>query len=127
MILKQLFKTNKYIPVLCYHSMRVDGPDYSNNDHIALESDLATLHERGYRPISLADVAAFAEGKKRFKPSDKVFALTFDDAPILDYDSYQHPHLGAIKSFRAILLESKLYHSPNTNYNTRHSQSSSAS
>lgn len=100
---------NKTIPVLCYHSMRVDGNDYHNNDHIALEADLQTLHQHGYRPISLTEVADFARGKKTFKRRDKVFALTFDDAPILDYGSYQHPTLGEIKSFRHILQDAAIY------------------
>lgn len=109
MIFNRFFKQSNMIPVLCYHSMRVDGNDYHNNDHIALEKDLQTLAEQGYRPISAADLLSFLTRKKKFKADDKVFVLTFDDAPILDWDTYQHPTLGKIKSFRHILEDSTLF------------------
>lgn len=89
--------------------MRVDGTDYFDNDHIALEQDLKILNSLDYRPIPLADIFDFVAGKKHLHPEDRVFTLTFDDAPILDYDAYQHPTLGEIKSFRHILQASPLF------------------
>lgn len=98
----------KKVPVFFYHSMVAGTDCYLGNDHIALASDLGALKEQGYQPISIADVVEFAKGNYR-SYRKKLFAITFDDAPILDYFSYKSPTLGTIKPFKDILIESKLF------------------
>lgn len=103
------FKQRQRIPVLCYHSMNADTLDYLGNDHLALEQDLATLEKLGYRLIDGMTVVDFVLGKKRFSQREKVACISIDDASILDYDSYQSPKIGTVKSFRHIFLDSPIF------------------
>lgn len=52
------------IPVLCYHSWTINGPDYETNDHVALEQDLKLLGRRGYEVLSVPDLLAALHGEK---------------------------------------------------------------
>lgn len=108
-----IFKAQKKIPIFCYHSLTAYGTAYHENDHTALESDLKSLKNEGYRAISINDTVAFIRGKKNFSRSDKVFLLTFDDAPYWDYFNYSDNVLGTVKSFAQIIKESGMFTSDN--------------
>lgn len=97
------------IPVLCYHGMNANTTSYLGNDHIALDSDLQTLSELGYRLISGKQVVNFILGKIQFKADDRVICISFDDAPILDYADYDSPKIGPVESFRTILKTSNIF------------------
>lgn len=107
------------IPVLCYHSMNANTTSYLGNDHLALERDLETLLHLGYRLIDGLSVIHFILGKKRFTHTDKVVCISFDDAPILDFEDFQSPTIGTVKSFRHILQSSAIFqysHTPILNF-----------
>jgi len=87
--------------VLTYHSCNISGNNYSNNDHIALEQDLQTIHTQGFQIVSLAKaVSAGLSGR-----TGSFVALTFDDGPIFDFVDFLHPQHGFQKSFARILRE----------------------
>ena len=46
------------VPVLTYHSMKIHGSAYAENDLVALASDLETIHAHGFRMVPLAHVVA---------------------------------------------------------------------
>lgn len=92
------------IPLLTYHSVNILGNDYSNNDHVALESDLVTITEQGYHIVPLT-VAFDAALNGRELLSKKLVALTFDDGAIFDFEDFDHPTCGPQKSFYRIFRE----------------------
>lgn len=104
-----MFFTTKRIPIFCYHSLTVNGTQYHENDHIAMESDLAELKNRGYKPISVEKLVDFIQGKCSITKKEKVFVLTFDDAPYWDYHDYSDDIIGHVKSFNRIVKESGLF------------------
>jgi len=107
-MLQFLFKHTR-IPVFCYHGMNANSLEYKGNDHLALVADLQQLKSLGYRAISAMDVVRFIKGELKIGQGEKVFCLTFDDAPILDYEDYQSPTIGLIKSFKSIVASSGLF------------------
>ena len=50
--------------VLTYHSHRVQGPGYAQNDHAALPVDLQTIAGAGCRIVSLATLVAAIEAHR---------------------------------------------------------------
>lgn len=102
----------KKIPVLCYHganAMLANSRAYLGNDQTALAEDLTVLQQRGYRLINGLDVVNFILGKVSFSRKDKVICISFDDAPILDYQAYDSPKIGRVTSFRSTLLQSEIF------------------
>ncbi|HHX82856.1 MAG TPA: polysaccharide deacetylase family protein [Pseudomonadaceae bacterium] len=96
------------IPVLCYHSWTINGPDYETNDHVALEQDLKLLGSRGYEVLPVPDLLAALHGEM---PADelvgkKLVCLTFDDGRDFDYHEYLSSAWGAVPSFHNILERS---------------------
>jgi peptidoglycan/xylan/chitin deacetylase (PgdA/CDA1 family) len=94
--------------VLVYHSHHVVGPDYANNDHVALPQDLGLITRCGYRIVPLSTVVKrYAECvAQRDFDSDKerLVALTFDDGPVFDIDDSVHPLYGFQISFLNAML-----------------------
>lgn len=96
------------IPVLCYHNWTI-GRDYQSDDHIALESDLNTLAERGYNVLPLAALIELICG--RVSPSElkaqKLVGISCDDGKRYDYFDCRREDGSVIKSFRRLLFESR--------------------
>ena len=93
------------VPVLTYHSMNVIRNSYAENDHLALASDLETLHAMGFRVIPLSRVVDWHQGSL---PDDEVsgaVAITFDDGSWFDYYDLDHPACGVQRSMFNILRD----------------------
>ena len=103
-----IFPQSLAIPVLCYHSWTI-GKDYQSDDHLALESDLHTLEERGYKILPLAVLVDLIRG--RISPSEfkaqKLVCISCDDGKRYDYFDCRREDGSVIKSFRRLLFESK--------------------
>jgi peptidoglycan/xylan/chitin deacetylase (PgdA/CDA1 family) len=92
--------------VLTYHSHNISGDKYHDNDHVALEADLATLSSSHARIVSLHSIAR--AHKARHWPNDDSLqvAITFDDGPRFDFSDFMHRDFGSQKSFLRNLTES---------------------
>jgi len=93
------------IPILAYHGANAHGYDYATNDHRALESDLATARKLGFRVATLRDVVDFVLGRASTVAVGRWLALTFDDAPDVDWFDFVHPASAA--SSRSIASSSR--------------------
>ena len=92
--------------VLTYHSHNISGNGYHANDHVALETDLATLSSLRARIVSLHGIAQ-AHAARHWPNDDSLeVAITFDDGPRFDVEDFVHRNWGPQKSFRRILVES---------------------
>ena len=89
--------------VLTYHSHRMQGPGYAENDHVALPVDLVTIARAGGRIVSLGTLVDAIEAHRADSgPRDgdaTLVALTFDDGPEWDFTDFVHPVLGPQRSF----------------------------
>ena len=89
--------------VLTYHSHRVLGTGYAQNDHVALPIDLQTIARSGGRIVSLATLIAAIEahqsGAAAPDGTRTLVALTFDDGPVWDFADFIHPVLGLQRGF----------------------------
>ena len=89
--------------VLTYHSHRVQGPGYAQNDHVALQVDLQSIARSGGRIVSLATVVdaieAYQSGSAAGDGGATMVALTFDDGPVWDFADFDHPILGKQRGF----------------------------
>ena len=91
--------------VLTYHSHNISGIGYSENDHVALASDLGTLTSMGIRVVPLGDVVdALVAGRIDGK-GEHLAAITFDDGPSFDYADFVHRDFGPQRGFLNILRE----------------------
>jgi len=95
----------KAIPVLTYHGMNVGGNDYSNNDHVALASDLQSISELGKKIIPLSRVVDWREGRLREDEIAGAVALSIDDGSWFDFYDIDHPVCGVQRSMFNILLD----------------------
>ncbi len=93
------------IPILGYHSLHAPGNDYTTNDHIALEQDLKLIRDKGLTVLSASTLVDYLLNKRWNKLNGNYVVLSFDDAPDVDYYNFQHPDLGCIKSFHALIQE----------------------
>lgn len=105
---------NFKIPVLCYHSLVTNGTSYSENDHVALENDLAALANRGYKVLPIGNLINILQGSLpssaiRSVLNEKLVCLTFDDGHDFDFVDSFKDEIGSIKSFHTILRESQSY------------------
>jgi hypothetical protein len=92
--------------VLTYHSHNISGNSYHDNDHVALQVDLATLCSLGAHIVSLHGIAE-AQLARHWPDDDSLqVAITFDDGPRFDVADFVHRDLGPQKSFQKILAES---------------------
>src|SRR5688572_29922956 len=89
--------------VLAYHSHNISGTDYATNDHVALASDLRSLHAAGAEIVPLEAVAATM--RAGLPERDRRVALTFDDGPLFDYADFEHPRFGPQRGFLNILRD----------------------
>lgn len=94
------------IPILTYHALHAPGWDYWNNDHVALERDLHSIRELGFRVASLAVIAeAVIAGSAGELAAERVVGISFDDGTDHDYLDFSHPGYGHLRSMARILRE----------------------
>jgi len=93
------------IPVLTYHSINVIRNAYAGNDHLALESDLKTISELGFRIIPLSQVVDWHQGELTDEEVSRTVAITFDDGSWFDYYDLYHPTCGMQRSMFNILKD----------------------
>ena len=94
------------VPVLTYHSMRIDGNDYASNDHVAFSEDLRTIGALGFGVVSLADlVTRLSAEAAASKAMEKCVGLAFDDGPDFDFYDLPHPSWGMQRSMLGIMAD----------------------
>jgi peptidoglycan/xylan/chitin deacetylase (PgdA/CDA1 family) len=93
--------------VLAYHSHRVLGNDYADNDHVALATDLQLVHGAGGRIVSLDRIVDGLHDRDEEPAIDQGLqvALTFDDGPMYDAVDFEHPRFGPQRGFLNILRD----------------------
>ncbi|NLY16457.1 MAG: hypothetical protein GXZ05_08765 [Gammaproteobacteria bacterium] len=98
------------IPVLCYHSWTVQTGEYAGNDHIALETDLKILAQRGYAILPATHLAAVLAGQHSASTLNdrKLACITFDDGIDLDWHTRPGGNGEPQKSFAQILREARI-------------------
>jgi len=94
--------------VLTYHSHHVVGEGYAYNDHFALRVDLDLITELGCEIVPLGELVNSLRDGSRDR--DVAFrrvavALTFDDGPIYDVESFAHPRFGTQPGFLGIMRD----------------------
>jgi hypothetical protein len=90
--------------VLTYHSQNVNGKTYADNDHIALQSDLAVLRRAGIAVVSAEALAQSLTAQTMALP-ERCVVLTCDDGTLLDWEAFEHPAHGSQPSFAQILRD----------------------
>lgn len=93
------------VPILTYHGLHAPAWGYHENDHVALETDLATIRSLGFRVVPLSALVRHLfhqpiAGLDR----EKLVAISFDDGTDLDYHDFSHPDYGYLKSFNNLLM-----------------------
>jgi peptidoglycan/xylan/chitin deacetylase (PgdA/CDA1 family) len=87
------------VSILCYHSHRFQGAEYSNNDHIALGADLRLIRDLGRPILPALDIVEALCGQRPWEGVAGAVAITFDDGLCLDYRGHSHKTLGNLPSF----------------------------
>lgn len=91
--------------ILAYHAQNCGGYDYENNDHLALERDLATIGDYHLPLVSLREIAVcLAAGSTAALP-ERFVALSCDDGTLLDWHDYEHPRFGLQRSLANIVRD----------------------
>ena len=91
------------IPVLTYHSHRIEGTSYETNDHVALCHDLRTIQARRFTIIPLGHIAAWVSAPHAQELPARAVGLSCDDGANADYYDCDHPVYGPQRSFYNIL------------------------
>jgi peptidoglycan/xylan/chitin deacetylase (PgdA/CDA1 family) len=92
------------VRVLAYHSHNISGNEYATNDHVALASDLETLHRMGVRIVPLEEIAALVR-ERAVDENRRIVGLSFDDGPVFDFEDFTHARFGLQRGFARILRE----------------------
>jgi peptidoglycan/xylan/chitin deacetylase (PgdA/CDA1 family) len=93
------------VPILTYHSQNIRGNDYSNNDHVALASDLRALHQAGLRIVALSLLLDGLDGRIPAAGLDRAVVLSFDDGCDFDVRDLDYPGHGVQRSFTRIFQD----------------------
>jgi hypothetical protein len=93
------------IPILTYHSMKIHGTGYGNNDLVGLASDLETVRARGFRIVALAELVRTWRRAPRELEGEKLVAFTCDDGGDFDFHDLPHPTAGTQRSVLNILRD----------------------
>jgi hypothetical protein len=91
--------------VLTYHSHNIAGTDYATNDHVALASDLRTVHASGARIVPLGEVVDAVRAGPEGARDEVLVGISFDDGPSFDFEDFTHPRFGPQRSFLNILRD----------------------
>ena len=100
------------VPVLTYHAINVIHNTYAHNDHLALASDLKTIHEAGMRVIPLSRIVDWHQGLLQDADMARSVAITLDDGSWFDFYDLDHPTCGMQRSMFNILGDYKLQEDP---------------
>lgn len=92
------------VPVLAYHASHIDGVSYTDNDHVALAQDLATLTALGWRVVPLSWVVDQRLGSDE-RDLRRCVALTCDDGTVLDVADVDLPDIGPVRGFVGCLAD----------------------
>ena len=98
------------VPVLTYHSMKIHGNAYADNDLVALAHDLETIHARGFRIVPLAHLVAEWRRLPSAWDGQRIVALTCDDGGDFDFTDLPHPTAGVQRSVLNILRDFHVRH-----------------
>lgn len=94
------------MPILAYHASNITGNVYQQNDHIAFESDLYTLHQAGFTIVPLLWIAEWLNGQRELESlGDKLIGLSCDDGLDLDYKDGHYFDFGPQRSLYHILKD----------------------
>ncbi len=93
------------IPILAYHSHRIEGLTYETNDHVTLYHDLRTLHARQFTIVPLRRIAAWVIAPHTQELPIRAVGLSCDDGADMDYYDCDHPVYGLQRSFYNILRD----------------------
>lgn len=91
--------------VLAYHSHNIFGDSYSENDHVALRTDLETMHKAGFRLVALDEIVRLLIERQIDGGGPLAVGISFDDGPVFDVEDFCHPRFGMQKSFGRVLTE----------------------
>ena len=92
------------VPVLTYHGLNVNGPDYASNDHVALREDLALIRRMGLRIVPLHSVVSGVLGESPDE-FERTVSITFDDGAWFDWYDLEHPTWGPQPSLARLMRE----------------------
>ncbi len=98
------------IPVLTYHSMKIHGNGYADNDLVALAADLELAHARGFRVARLHEIVAGWLRSASAWHGQRIVAFTCDDGADFDFHDLPHPTAGPQRSVLNILRDFALRH-----------------
>ncbi|MCF6300110.1 MAG: polysaccharide deacetylase family protein [Proteobacteria bacterium] len=94
------------VPILTYHASNVYGDEYANNDHVALEQDLMSLHDLGYKIIPLKWIAQWLDDERDITlVGSKLVAISCDDGLDLEFFDGNYFDYGKQISFYNILSD----------------------
>jgi hypothetical protein len=97
---------SQQVPVLTYHAGNITGNSYQNNDRIAFQSDLYTLHQMGYIIIPLHWVVDWVLGERELPDNSRNYvALSCDDGLDQDYLDGDYLQFGPQKSLYHLLKD----------------------
>lgn len=93
------------VPILTYHSQKIHGNDYANNDLVAFAADLAEIDRAGFRILPLHDIVSrWLRGDAGLE-GERVVALTCDDGTDFDARDLPHPKAGMQRGLLGILQD----------------------
>lgn len=92
------------VPILTYHAFNITGTSYDENDHVALASDLRTLHRLGLQVVSLYDIAMHLINGT-LSTLNGCVGISFDDGTDFDALDLIHPLHGLQRSMFGILFD----------------------
>ena len=93
------------IPILTYHSMRIHGRSYEQNDLVALAQDLEVIDALSLRIEPLARIVeAFLRRDTAFFAAG-VVGLSCDDGSDFDFHDLDHPVAGRQRSVLGVLRD----------------------
>lgn len=91
--------------ILTYHSMKIHGTGYAENDLVGLASDLETVAARGWRIVPLAELVRRWRRTPAALESEKLVAFTCDDGSDFDFHDLPHPTAGMQRGVLNILRD----------------------
>jgi hypothetical protein len=92
------------LPIFTYHGFNIAGNAYADNDHVALASDLRTLHARGRKVFALSKIVDHLLLGTLAELGDGV-GISFDDGTDFDAIDLTHPVHGRQRSLLGILSD----------------------
>lgn len=98
------------VPILVYHSMRIHGREYQDNDLCALATDLELIQSEGMTVTPLSRLVGVLRGGGNSSAEKRYVALSCDDGGDFDFHDLPHPVAGGQRSVLNILRDFKDRH-----------------